>query len=162
METLLLVLFLGGFVCTAVCLCQEQVGWVQKSTGHTGRTVSAAAYWVLCIHYASFSLTSLLGSLAAVRITLLGHRSGKNMLVVWHPVTLHMLMAFIHINTTRCVQHAGWPRPCCMTRAIYGYFLRADRALFSLSVMNYHSLGRLSYSFKKGMLMSCTSWKTHY
>jgi len=79
------------------------------------------------------------------------------MLVERYVVTLHRLMLIIHINRTmKHFQHAGWPQPC-YTRANYGYFSRVDGASFSLSVMNYYSLGRLSYSFRKGMLMSCTS-----
>lgn len=110
-------------LCLNVCLCLHKWdGWLQKSTASTGSTVAAAAYRVPCIHCASFSPTSCLGSLCALRIISLRHRLGRAAFVVLYMYTVTLQVVFIHMNRTmKHVQHVSWPQPWC-EMANYGYF----------------------------------------
>lgn len=154
METLLLHLFAGSSVQMCACAYTNGMGGfknplLQQAVPQQRLHTEYLASTVL------LSLPLLVQALCASRVTLLRHRLGRAMLVVLYTVTLQVV--FIHMNRTmKHVQHVSWPQPCC-EMANYGYFQSADGASFSFSVMNYYSLSKLSYSFRKGILMSCTS-----
>lgn len=88
---------------------------------------------------------------------------GPGMPVEMYPVPLCRLINAFHPQwqSREVCLAAGWAQTRC-TGTNCGCSLSADRAFSSLSVMTYYSLGWLSYNFQKGMLMSCTSWKTHF
>lgn len=155
MEILLLQLFAGSSVQMCACAYISGMGGfknpllqqaVQQQQLHTECLASTVLH----------SLPLLVQTLCALRITSLRHRLGRTRLVVLY--TMMLQVVFIHVNRTmKHVQHVSWPQPCCKM-ANYGYFWSADRVSFSFSVMNYYySLYKLSYSFRKGILMSCTS-----
>lgn len=145
---ILFLFFAGGSVCIEGCLClrKEQVGLIKKFRLDMQDNSNSCTLSTLLPLYFLLSHFSL-------RVP----SCYKNNLAEANP----WYFCCVRINrTTKHVQHAGLLQPCCTRRANCGCFLSADMASLSLSVINYCSLGTLSYSFRKGTLMSCTSWKT--